>query len=37
VTLDELDAANLLDAVTALTKQIGSIRGAGPCPEFTAE
>jgi hypothetical protein len=34
VTTDELDAAGLLEQVTALSQQIGGVGGAGICPAF---
>ncbi|WP_146155226.1 hypothetical protein [Enhygromyxa salina] len=36
VTVDELEAAGLLDTLTSLTAELGGVRGAGPCPEYEA-
>lgn len=36
VTLDELDAAGVLDTVVELTHELGGVRDAGACPEFEA-
>lgn len=36
LTADEVAAAGLLDGLQAATRELGGVRGFGPCPEYSA-